>query len=620
MHYSTPRFTCSLSTILLLFSILHAQSPRIDSLESLLPKHPQDTLLVDIYNDLFNAYLYQDNQKAADYAQKEFELAKKLEHERGIANGHVNVGLSLFHQGEDAAAMEHMLKALKLQEKRGATSNVSNIYLNMGIINGSSGNYEKAIAYFEQNIALNKKLGKAYYNALSNIGRCYLELKEYDTALDYYQQVYQLAKEAGDERYLVFNLITLGTVYGTSDKHKEAIAYGKKALLLNEKFQSKTNFMHAYLVTGSAYLKLGEYENAIEELKLAEKYAQDIHDNGNLLITYDYLAKSYAGNGDYKLAFEKGEAYSTLSDSLDRVGQEERIANLQAMHELELLKKDQKIKESELRETRALTGISIIVLLLVLGLSWLLNRNKLKEQAQKLTISKQEEELSKQKLFALQKEQKLKSIESHLKGQTEERKRIAKDLHDSLGADLASLKLHMQSLSGSPKAGQMKELIQAVDKSCREVRAISHQLLPPAFGEENFESILIQMVRGFQLNHDCQIKLDISDPMGLNSIQPDKQVEVFRITQEAIHNALKHATPSHISIMLSTFEEELSVIIEDNGKGFCTENAREGIGLRNMKDRAKQLSGRLSIDSHPQKGTVVHLEVPLHSAHLSTVS
>ncbi|MEM8899780.1 MAG: tetratricopeptide repeat protein [Bacteroidota bacterium] len=604
----------------MLSSFLNAQSPRIDSLESLLPQHPQDTLLVDIYNDLFNAYLYQDNQKAADYAQKEFELAKKLKHERGIANGHVNVGLSLFHQGENAEAMEHMLTALKLQEKRGATNNVSNIYLNMGIINGSSGNYEKAIAYFEQNMKLNKELGKAYYNALSNIGRCYLELKEYDKALEHYQQVYELAKESGDERYMCFNLITIGTVYGTSGKHKEAIAYGKKALALNEKFQSKTNFMHAYLVTGSAYLKLGDFPSAIEDLELAEKYAKEIHDNGNLLITYDYLAESYAGNEDYKLAFEKGEAYSILSDSLDRVGQEERIANLQANHELELLKKDQQIQETELRETRALTGVSIIVLFLVLGLSWLLNRNKLKEQAQKLTISRQEEELSKQKLFTLQKEQELKSIASHLKGQTEERKRIAKDLHDSLGSDLASLKIHMQSLSGSPQPGQLNELIQAVDKSCREVRAISHQLLPPAFGEEKFVTILQQMVRGLQLNQDCQISLDISDQSIINDIQADKQVEIFRITQEALHNALKHAAPSHISIMFSMFEKELSVLIEDNGKGFCSENTSDGIGLRNMKDRAKQLSGRLSIDSHPERGTVVHVEVPLTAPHLSAVS
>ncbi|MEL6192187.1 MAG: sensor histidine kinase [Bacteroidota bacterium] len=620
MNYFTPRFVCSLLATLLLSSFLNAQSPRIDSLESLLPQHPQDTLLVDIYNDLFNAYLYQDNQKAAKYAQKEFELAKKLGHKRGIANGHVNVGLSLFHQGEDAEALEHMLTALKLQEKRGATSNVSNIYLNMGIINGSSGNYEKAIAYFEKNIALNKELGKPYYNARSNIGRCYLEMKDYDKALEYYEEVNELAENAGNERYLVFNLITLGTVYGTSGQHAKAIAYGKKALALNEKFQSKTNFMHAYLVTGSAYVKLGEYPKAIKELEQAEKYAKEINDKGNLLIAYDYLAESYAGNKDYKLAFEKGEAFSVLSDSLDRVGQEERIASLQANHELEMLKKDQQIKETELRETRVLTGISILVLLLILGLSWLLNRNKLKEQAQKLTISRQEEELSKQKLFALQKEQELKSIASHLKGQTEERKRIAKDLHDSLGSDLASLKLHMQSLSGSDKSGQLYDLIQAVDKSCREVRAISHQLLPPAFGEENFDSILQQMIRGFQLNQECQISLDISDPSILNDIQADKQVEIYRIIQEAIHNALKHASPSHISIMLSMLEKELSVLIEDNGKGFCSESISDGIGLRNMKDRTRHLSGRLSIDSHPERGTVVHVEVPLLTATLSPVS
>ena len=114
--------------------------------------------------------------------------------------------------------------------------------------------------------------------------------------------------------------------------------------------------------------------------------------------------------------------------------------------------------------------------------------------------------------------------------------------------------------------------------------------------------------------------MDVSDDARLNSLSPDKQVEVFRIIQEAIYNALKHANPSHISLMLSVFEQELSVLIEDNGKGFCSESISDGIGLRNMKDRAEQLSGRLSIDSHPERCTVVHVEVPLATAPLSTVS
>ncbi|MEM7512618.1 MAG: sensor histidine kinase, partial [Bacteroidota bacterium] len=591
MDTKVLRFGLSLLFCCYLFVSTYATNPVIDSLENLIIDHPKDTSLVQTYKELVRAYMYLDNQKASEYAQLQLSLSKELNYLNGLAPAYINVGLTLLHQGKKAESLEHLLTALKLNEELRIEENIAACLINIGIVYASSQEYRKAIEFFEEFNVIDQKLGRNMYNAYFNIGACYVHLEEYEKALTYYQKAYQLAIEGGKERELAIILTNIGVAYLNREKYEEALAVGREALEKNEPFQSKTANMHAYLVIGRAYFNTNRFPEAIENLSQAETYALEIDERDVLLAIHDYQAKSYAGAGQYEEAYEFKEQFTVLRDSLDKIGQEERLEKLKSEFEIELLQKDQQIKETELRETRVLTGISIIVLLLVLGLSWVLNRNKLKEQAQKLTIAKQEEELSKQKLFSLQKEQKIKSIESHLKGQTEERKRIAKDLHDSLGSDLASLKLNLQSLDASSKPAQLNELVEAVDKTANEVRAISHHLLPPAFGEQSFVAILQRMIRGFKLNHDSQIELDVSDDARLNSLSPDKQVEVFRIIQEAIYNALKHANPSHISLMLSVFEQELSVLIEDNGKGFCSESISDGIGLRNMKDRAEQLSG-----------------------------
>ncbi|MEM6806045.1 MAG: sensor histidine kinase, partial [Bacteroidota bacterium] len=279
--------------------------------------------------------------------------------------------------------------------------------------------------------------------------------------------------------------------------------------------------------------------------------------------------------------------------------------------EIALLKKDQEIQEGQMKQSRLIAGLVISVLAMGLLSSILLFRNKLNTQKQALTISQQARELQQQKLQDMEKEQKLKALDSHIQGQRDERKRIAKDLHDGLGTELASIKLHMIGLEQEVDATKLGELIHAIDKSCQEVRAISHHLHPPDFGESSFHEILEKLLRKFSNKHEFEADLACSSREATNALSLPQQIEIYRIIQEALHNAAKHAKPSRISLILTFFEDYLNLIIEDDGLGFDSDQMQEGLGLKNMKARAKNLQAAFVIDSSPGRGSILNFHIPL---------
>lgn len=194
--------------------------------------------------------------------------------------------------------------------------------------------------------------------------------------------------------------------------------------------------------------------------------------------------------------------------------------------------------------------------------------------------------------------------EQVLHAQEEERKRIAADLHDELGGNLAALKMTLQSY----KMPVEKEtpLLQLIDRASTKARNISHNLMPPEFEDASLRDLLNRHCH--QLTKEGMVAFHFHWYGTAHSFDKHQELMIYRIVLELTNNIVKHAQATEAVIQLINDESRLEVMVEDNGKGFST-NAFDGIGLRNIRSRVEYLNGKIAIDSSP-KGTTVIIQVP----------
>ena len=196
--------------------------------------------------------------------------------------------------------------------------------------------------------------------------------------------------------------------------------------------------------------------------------------------------------------------------------------------------------------------------------------------------------------------------------QENERKRIASDLHDSLGPLLSAVKLNINSMDVQP---QDKELLDMAGRSLDEiigsVRQISYNLLPSTLAIKG----LVEGIRDFigHVNYKRAINIQIYVVKEID-VPKDKEIHIFRMIQEIIHNTIKHAGATSLQIGLSEQDNCLLLLTKDNGKGFDLEKARKnslGLGLKSIESRCEVLNGRISIESIPGTGTNYFIKIPL---------
>lgn len=203
--------------------------------------------------------------------------------------------------------------------------------------------------------------------------------------------------------------------------------------------------------------------------------------------------------------------------------------------------------------------------------------------------------------------------------QDEEHRKIARDLHDSLGQYLAALKMSLDALARSnSNSSEIGECSGLVDKCLSETRTISHLLHPPLLDEAGLRSALQWYVQGFAQRSGINIKLDL--PLELDRFHKDVETALFRVVQEALTNVHRHSGASEVNIHLELIDGNVRLIVEDNGMGIPKQKLHElqsdggtGVGLAGMRERMRELSGSFRINSD-QTGTSLTVAIPIFEA------
>ena len=207
--------------------------------------------------------------------------------------------------------------------------------------------------------------------------------------------------------------------------------------------------------------------------------------------------------------------------------------------------------------------------------------------------------------------------------QDEERRRIARELHDSVGQMLAALKMNLSAVRGdierlSKTANALADSESLVHEMTTEVRTISHLLHPPLLDEAGLSSALRWYVDGFAVRSKIRVDLDLPEDFG--RLPRESETAIFRVVQECLTNIHRHSGSALAKIRLRQRDQEVIVEVADKGKGIPPEKRKEmsssglpGVGIRGMRERLRQLGGTLEIDSNGA-GTVITVRLPISEA------
>lgn len=205
-------------------------------------------------------------------------------------------------------------------------------------------------------------------------------------------------------------------------------------------------------------------------------------------------------------------------------------------------------------------------------------------------------------------------ISKILEMEDRERSRFAKELHDGLGQNLTAASLSFNHIKKEIKSSnfgitsKLESGLSFLNEAIQESRNIAHNLMPKSISDFGY----ILTVESLLENLNATSEIDFSFYNNLNGerLPPDHELHIYRITQEAINNILKHAQATKVMVQLIRHENSVILTIEDNGKGFDWHQNKDSFGLDSMLNRASALSAVLDIDGAPEKGTSITLEIP----------
>lgn len=478
-------------------------------------------------------------------------------------------------------------------------------------------NPDKAIPILNETLTeFGSKFSVITNKALIMIGNAHLKKEEYEKANTYFDKALKMATDFKDlemelttrlkQAQLAEALGEDGKAFtGYEDTREQALEEGYTAL-----------YFEGSLLLAKYYYSIGQYETA--NIALSFAYINAI-DRENLQFQKDALsvqARCYRKLEDYENAYA---VMTQLFGVVNEINSKQQKAIIQELEiQYETLEKEKEIieleegkleREAELKRQKTIKNAFLIGFLIILiPIIALLYLYYQKIQAQS-ELAKKQEEINQQKVTTLVQEQELNLIKAAIEGQDEERKRIAQDLHDSIGGNLAGIKLQFASLEGDSE--KLKTLTNQIDETYQLVRNISHTLISKKFKQNAFTELIREFAKSISNTGELEIGFHPHPEKEINTIDKKHQTEIYKIIQELMTNTVKHAEASIVDIHLSLIDNELSILFEDNGKGFDSSSTTNGIGFENIKNRINELLGTLHIDSVLERGTVVSITIPI---------
>jgi signal transduction histidine kinase len=408
----------------------------------------------------------------------------------------------------------------------------------------------------------------------------------------------------------IFQLI--GSYYHRQEDNSKAIYYLERAIDNIDKIK----YGSGDIVKNIALISLTRYHLSINDKEKAQEYYSKINiTNKNKLVRSYRSYKFYYG---YELDLLNNDTISALKNLeyyLSAIEKQKlcKNNNLTTAVEAKFQSKEtgRLLKLEKQRNQQIIIGVTIVILF-----TWCLGYLTITNAKRKRLLALQEKEIETQKNLTLLKEQEISTINAMVEGQEKERKRVAEDLHDNLGSVIATLKLHFENLrmNRERKKIDQEQLFDKtenlIDEAYQKVRSIAHAKNAGVIANQGL--LVAVKLMAEKVSSANTIQIDVIDYGLENPLENSLEIALFRIIQELTTNIIKHAKANHATINISLDEEDITILIEDNGIGMnaLQIDIQKGMGLHSIKTRVEHLDGTFTIDSTPTKGTTIIINIP----------
>jgi signal transduction histidine kinase len=536
------------------------------------------------------------------YYNKSEKLYKNLKDTLMLGTLSLLKGGVLFETGNFAESETESVKSLKLLLKAKNKDMIFNCYNVIAISLNELNNYKKSLEYFDLALRQLDKLENQNYpketiikyriNCYNNIGRVYEKTKNYHEAIRFYDIGLQTKNiKKNYPRYYATLQDNLGFSKMKAGDYDDAEKLLFESLKIRDSLgielgsvSSKINIGEYYLLKkdtakGFAYLK----EGYLGSIKL--KSSQHTIEALKLLMDNDTKNKTYYTN-----------QYLKINDSVQQVERETRNKFARIAYETDQVEE----KNVILSKTITNIGIGSGIIIFLLGGFFVIYR--LKSKNKELLFIKEQQEAN-EKIYQLMMHQQSETEQAR----NEERNRIAMELHDGIINSIFTTRFSLIQLE-SEAVDKKQELVQELEKAESEIRRVSHDLKQNLLSDDKtLPDILTNLIANQQNEFNTKFDLAVDKYIDWSIVSTQSKIHVYRIIQEALQNSNKYSKAKRCCVFLMKTGDKITIRIWDNGIGFNPEKTKQGIGLKNIKERTKSINGILKITSDQEKGTTIEI-------------
>ncbi len=604
------------STVYIVQRNLDTASIYIDSAIYIADSVNEDVLLADAYR--LKAMILRKSdfmQTALEYLRKSIEkldnrdsmILLKIYDEKGI----IFSDLSLFD-----SATYYMIKAIDMEKALHLVKETNSTLINLANVFNSLKDYTKAKYLLNECLNNLSENSDDYYYRVKlvymSLGRAYYWEGKYDSAFYYFRASESICKKTNNYVGLLNAYSNTGALYHDLGDNDSALFFYNKAKKIGK--EHSINMSGVYNNISLVNLENKNYKSSLANLDTAISIASKTGKMEDLSQFFLNKCGVYKDMGDYKNAFIYLYKHKELSDSLYDIQKSKLISDLEMKYEKE---KDRyhilSLKNENLQQNIELdrrtnqrniifgggSGIIIISIMLFAFYRQRVKKDKI---------------IAAQRIEKLEREKKLLAAKSIVEGQEEERKRIARELHDGLGVLLSTAKMQFKTIEDkSPENSELiKKASALLEKASTDVRRISHNMMPGILTKLGLDEALEDIFENVNDTPGINAVLNIENE-GDKRLLENTEIMIYRIVQEMVNNMLKYAGASKVTLDVIYDDDIVSIRFADNGSGFNVEEKmkNKSIGLTSIQSRVNFLGGKININSKEGRGTTFFINIPV---------
>ncbi len=570
-------------------------------------KRIKDTFALGDLN--WNYASYYERLQVYDSAYYYYDIASKYFEKSGykLENANTLHGMAIIkrrfkdHSGSEVLTF----KAIRIFEALERYQDLYSSYSLLALLQNDIYDYEKAIIYNEKSYEYlkktrnNKALREDYLN---NLGYTYLKKGDYKTALSYFKSLLE-NKNLKKQNITIFAKVidNYGYAKMLSNDTINVLSNFKEALKVRDSLNDKQGVVISKIRLGQYYALKGDTIKAVSLVKNANTLAKSVLD------TRDYLESlKLLSTLDKKNSQLHQSKYIKFSDSLqieDRKTQDK-------FTRIEYETDEYAEKNKQLIQKTITLSIFGFALVLIFGLVYFVQIQRAKN---KRLILENNQQKANEQLYLI----KLRQQERLEEEKINERNRISEELHDGILGKLFGTRVGLGFLKvdgDSKKQKQFHSFLNELQIIEKEIRDVSHELSDNFEPTSDFKLIINDLVESKSKIANFDFKIDFDDNINFNGFSDLLTTNLYRIFQEAFQNIVKYASAKNInlSFVLDT-DENITILLKDDGIGFNVKKKYKGIGLKNIRSRVEKLNGTLNIISSENNGTVIRIKIPTNN-------